>query len=179
MRGLLLLLVAVSVAFPQVNSPPSYLLRLEHSSFESHSCALLQSTGAFHLEVDHDEQVKVFEGSVEPNQLLEIQRNLNSDPLVTLSQQKIEEPLIRTRHDELQITVFREDHWQDLLFRSSDSQQPFEQSLQPLVHWLDNLHKLPHRELSEDEGKNNCLPPKAIVLKKRETATSSTSLTPR
>jgi hypothetical protein len=170
MRGLFLFLAAVSIASGQ--SHPSeypYLVRLEHSTFENHACALLQTTGAFHLEIYVGEDVRVFEGTVPTNDLLEIEGDLNSETLVDLSQQQIEEPLIRTRHDELQVTVLRGDDWQDLFFRSSDSQKPYERWLQPLTRWLDGLHKLPHRELSEDEGKNNCLPPKPITLKKRDT----------
>jgi hypothetical protein len=86
---------------------------------------------------------------------------------VNLSQQQIQEPLIRTRHDELQVSIFRGDGWQDLFFQSSDSQQPFKRWLQPLVHWLDTLPRIPHHELSEDEGKNRCLPVGVIALKKR------------
>src|SRR6476659_7949830 len=140
MRGLLAALVFASSALGQAypsNSP--YLLRLDHYPFEDHSCALLQSSGDFHLEIDHGDRVKVFE-----------------------------EPIIRSgRYDKLQVTVFRGDGWQDLFFRSSDSQRAFKQSLQPLAHWLDDLHKVPHRELSEDAGKNNCLPRSPIVLQIR------------
>jgi hypothetical protein len=165
MRGLLLVLVAVSIASAQVN--PSYLLRLDHSTFEDHSCALLQSTGAFHLEVYYGDDVKVFEGTIQKSNLPQIERALNANALANLSKDQIQEPLMRTQHDELQVTVFRGGHWQDLFFQSSDSQQDFAQSLRPLVRWLDRLHKLPHRELSEDEGKNNCLPRKVIALKSR------------
>jgi hypothetical protein len=163
-----LLLCGIATAQAAGGSSYPYLLRLEHSTFEGHACALVQTTGAFHLEVSRGDDVKVFEGAIPPNDLREIEADLNSQALVDLSQPQIEEPLIRTRHDELQVTVLRSDGWQDLYFRSSDSQQPFERWLQPLVHRLDNLHKLPHRELSEDEGKNNCLPPKSITLKKRD-----------
>jgi hypothetical protein len=155
----------------------TYLLRLDHSNFEGHSCALLQTSGKFHLEINHGDDIKVFEGTIPDNDLLEIERELNNGPLAGLSQQQIQEPLIRTRHDELQVTVFRGDGWQNLYFRSSDSQQPFELWLKPLVHWLDNLHKLPHREFSEDEGKNNCLPARPITLKKRDEATPQPSVT--
>jgi hypothetical protein len=168
MRACLLILIAVSWASGQaVSSPYPYLLRLDHYTFEEHACALLQNSGAFHLEIDHSDDVKVFEGTIDARQLNDIQRDLNSEKLDRLSQQQIEEPIMRTRHDRLQVTIFRGDGWQDLYFRSADSQQPFKQSLQPLVHWLDNLHKVPHRELSEDAGKNNCLPPKVIALQRR------------
>ena len=172
--------MATGQAAPRAPSSYPYLLRLEHSNFEDHSCALLQNTGAFHFEVSRGDDVKVFEGLIATNDVLDIERDLNSDALVKASQQQIEEPLIRTRHDELQLTVFRGDGWQDLYFRSSDSQHPFEHWLQPLVHWLNNLHKLPHRELSEDEGKNNCLPPSVITLKRRDTeASSAEPITPK
>jgi hypothetical protein len=161
------------IAAGQATSAPSYpyLLRLERSNFEGHSCALLQNTGAFHLEVDHGDEVKVFEGTIATNDLFEIEGDLNSEALVDLSQQQIEEPLIPTRRDVLRIAVFRGDRWQYVYFLTSDSQQPFRHWLQPLVYWLDKLHKLPHRELSEDEGKNNCLPRDAIALKKRDAET--------
>jgi hypothetical protein len=168
MRALLLAFVAVSLASGQtVPSPYPYLLRLDHYALGEHACALLQNTGAFHLEIDHGDDVKVFEGTIDVEQLSNIQRDLNTEELDRLSQQQIEEPILRTRRDRLQVTIFRGDGWQDLYFRSSDSQQPFKQSLQSLVHWLDNLHKVPHRELSEDAGKNNCLPPRVIALQKR------------
>ena len=164
------------IAAAQSASTP-YLLRLEHSTFENHACALLQTTGAFHLEIYGGEDVKVFEGTIPASDLLEIEGDLNSEQIVDLSQQQIDEPLIRTRHDELQVTVLRGDGWQDLYFRSSDSQQPYERWLLPLAHWLDNLHKLPHRELSEDEGKNNCLPPKPIALGRRDPGTPQAAVT--
>lgn len=163
------LLCGISAAqVPAAQPQYPYLLRLERSNFEAHACALLQTTGAFHLEVYGGDDVKVFEGTIPTGDLMEIEGDLNSEALVDLTQQQIEEPLIRTRHDELQVTVLRGDGWQDLFFRSSDSQKPYKRWLQPLTHWLDNLHKLPHRELSEDEGKNNCLPPTPITLKKRD-----------
>ena len=169
------------IASAQATGGPSfpYLLRLEHSTFENHACALLQTTGAFHLEIYGGEDVKVFEGTIPASDLLEIEGDLNSEEIVDLSQQQIEEPLIRNRHDELQITVLRGDGWQDLFFRSSDSQKPYERWLQPLTRWLDNLHRLPHRELSEDEGKNNCLPPKPIALKRRDADTPQSRVTPK
>jgi hypothetical protein len=168
MRGVLLAFVAVSVASGQtVPSSYPYLLRLDHYAVDEHACALLQNTGTFHLEIDHGDDVKVFEGTIDAGQLSKIHRDLNTEELDRLSQQQIEEPIFRRRRDRLQVTIFRGDGWQDLYFRSADSQEPFKQSLQPLVHWLDNLHKVPHRELSEDAGKNNCLPPKVIALQRR------------
>ena len=139
---------------------------------------MLQSSGAFHLEINNGDSVRVFEGTLRTNELAAIEADLNSATLVSLSQSLIQEPLIRTRHDELQLTIFRGESWQDLFFQSSDSQQPFKHSLQPLIHWLDGLPKVPHRELSEDEGENRCLPLGVIALRKRGEASAET-LTPK
>jgi hypothetical protein len=168
MRACLLIVIAVSWASGQaVSSPYPYLLRLDHYTLEEHACALLQNSGAFHLEIDQGGDVRVQEGSIDSRQLAAVQSDLNSEQMLRFSQQQIEEPIIRTRHDRLQVTIFRGDGWQDLYFASGDSQQPFKQWLKPLVRWLDDLHKVPHRELSEDAGKNNCLPPKVIALQRR------------
>jgi hypothetical protein len=169
MRGLLAAFLFASSALGQAYPPNyPYLLRLDHSNFEGHSCALLQNTGAFHLEVDSGGDVKVFEGTVPGNRLGEIEAALYRGALANLSQAEIQEPLIRTKHDELQVTVFGDGAWRDLYFQSSDSQAPFKQSLQPLIGSLDHMRKFANRELSEEAGKNNCLPPKVIALRTRD-----------
>jgi hypothetical protein len=171
-RALLTILGVLLLNSAQAEQPDyPYLLRLDHYVSGEQTCALLQKTGAFHLEVDNGRKVRVYEGSLSPSQLAEVQSALNRHPLAGLSQQQIEEPLLRTRYDKLQLNIFRGDRWQDLFFRSSDTQETFKVSLQPLLRWLDGLHSLPHKELSEEQGKNNCLPAGKIELKKRgETA---------
>ena len=144
-----------------------FLVRLEHSNRESHACSLVKTSGDFHLEVDSGEQTRVFEGQLSQTQLLSLEHALDDRTLQNLSQQRIEEPLISNGRDTLQINIFRKDHWQDLLFETAESQAPFQHALEPLLRWLTNFGKLPHRELSEDAGKNNCLPPKKLVLKRR------------
>jgi hypothetical protein len=139
---------------------------MEHTSLESHDCVLLRKTGFFHRESDSGDSTKVFEGTLSANGLRQIQSDLQEPGLQALSQEQIEEPLIR-RSEFLRLEVSRNDHWQELTFRSAESQAPYRQSLQPLVRWLDDLHRVPHKELSEDAGKNNCLPPSKIALKKR------------
>ena len=67
----------------------------------------------------------------------------------------------------LQISIFRTDHWQNLVFIDDNGSQPVPRSLGPLVNWLNSLHVQPHRELNEDEGKNNCQSPKKIELTTR------------
>jgi hypothetical protein len=167
MRPLIFLVITGICSFAQADSSSyPYLLRLEHDNSEDRLCVLLQTSGAFHLEMEQGDTTRIFEGTVRTKEITELERDLNSRTLATLSQQQIEEPLMRSP-DMLQVNVFRADHWQGLLFQSRESQEPFRQSLQPLVHWLHDLHKLPHQEYAEDDARSNCLPPKQIALKKR------------
>jgi len=163
------LLLSVSALAQGDFSQSPYLLRLGHENSEANVCVLLRANGAFHLESERGASARIFEGTLPAASLKRVEDELNDGALVALSEQQIDEPLLRSR-DLLQVNIFRGDHWQDLNFHSLESEEPYRRSLQPLLDWLDGLHKLPHKELSEDAGRNNCLPPKKIVLKKREEA---------
>jgi hypothetical protein len=157
------------LAAPQVDRQYSpSLLRISHETFNDYSCALLQENGAFHLEFAHGDDLKVFEGTTNGGDVQKVQQLLANPQLTALSQEQIDEPIVRGRTEKLQVTVYRHDHWQDLFFQSVESEEPFERALEPLVQWLDDLHKLPHKTFTEDEGKQNCLPPRKITLKKRD-----------
>jgi len=162
-----------ALAFSQVETSP-YLLRMEHTSLESHQCVLLRKTGFFHLEVDGDDSTRVFEGTLSARELGRLKNNLQDPQLKALSQKQIEEPLIR-KPEFLALNISRRENGQQLVFRSAESQEPYWKSLQPIVQWLNNLHKQPHKELSEDAGKNNCLAPGKIALKKRTEEAPSAS----
>ena len=161
----LLFVLLPTLASNQVETSP-YLLRIEHTSLEGHVCALVQKTGFFHLEVDRSDSTRVFEGRLSADGLGRLQNDLQDPELKALSQNQIEEPLIR-KPDFLALNISRGENGQQLVFRSADSQEPYRKSLQPIIQWLNNLHKQPHKELSEDAGKNNCLAPGKIALKKR------------
>lgn len=180
MKVWLFIASVAALASAQSDSRPyPFLLRISHETFNDYSCALLQTTGAFHLEFARGGDIKVFEGVTSPEDVSKIQRILEGPPLQVLSQEQIEEPIVRSRTEKLQLTIRRHDHLQDLFFQSIESEEPFKHLLEPLVGWLDDLHKLPHKEFSEEEGKQNCLPPREIVLKKRDSfPTPSRSFTP-
>jgi hypothetical protein len=168
-RAVFFIVCVATLAAPQIDrqSSPS-LLRISHKTFDDYSCALLQENGAFHLEFAHGDDLKVFEGTTSGDDVQKVQQLLANPQLTALSQEQIEEPIVRGRTENLQVTVYRHDHWQDLFFQSVESEEPFERALEPLVRWLDDLHKLPHKVFTEDEGKQNCLPPRKIALKKRD-----------
>jgi hypothetical protein len=125
----------------------------------------MQKSGAYHLEVEDIEKTKVFEGALKPGETQQVVTKLRSF-LDAVSKGQIEEPLI-AHHELLKLGVPRNGHWAEVRFLSTESQEPYKQSLEPLLRWLDGLHKLPHKELTEDAGKNNCLAPREIVLKRR------------
>lgn len=152
-----------------------FLLRLEHTMRSSSQCVLLQRTGDFHLEHTRGEQTLVLEGRITEAELLKLKSWLDSDELRRLAQPSIVSPLLYQMDDRLQINVFREDHWQNLVFPDSTSQAPHREVLKPLVGWLNALRDEPHRELSEDEGKNHCLPPEKLQLKIRSNHSATTS----
>ena len=176
MRVLLFILGATALAFPQADdSNYSYLFRIAHETSEGYSCVLLRTNGAFHAEANSGETTKVIEGRLGPDKLQTVEQNLRDPMLASLTQTQIEEPLIRSPEDRLEVSVVRNREWQDLYFQSTESQRPFEPALRPLVRWMDDLHKLPHKKLSEDAGKNNCQAAKSLALKKRIFAPATSS----
>ena len=162
---LVALLVAAAPLSAQVDYS-AYLLRLERTTPEAHRCVLLRTNGFFHLESDNGDVTRVFEGSLDAERVGRVQRELKDNELESLSQDQIQEPL-NPKPEFLQIDTLRHDHWQELTFFSTESQQPYSRSLEPLIRWLNDLHKVQHKVLAEDAGKNNCLPSRKIALKKR------------
>lgn len=164
--AVLVVTLATALASAQTASELApYLFRLQHGNAYFSSCVLLQKSGAYHLELEDVENTKVFEGSLQPEEVQQVVANLKPF-LDAVSQGQIEEPLI-AHHELLQLDIARNGHWSEIRFLSAESQEPYRQSLQPILRWLNDLHKLPHKELSEYSGKTNCLVPREIVLKKR------------
>jgi hypothetical protein len=144
----------------------TYVVRMAQETSLNSTCVLLQDTGAFHYESGDRQQTRVLEGKISAAQLEALRQNLGK--LYDLSQAEIEEPLIHGPRNLVDIHIFRKAGSKELLFRSRESQQAYATGLNPLLRWMYGLRKLPHRELSEDAGKRNCLPRKSLVLKSRE-----------
>jgi hypothetical protein len=144
-----------------------YLVRVQRATPGNTICVLLRHDGQFHLEMSHGDRTKALEGSLPSAELLKVQRMLDSDGLPRLSQDKPAPPKATHVSEILQISIFRTDHWQNLVFMDDNGSQPVPRSLGPLVNWLDSLHTQPHQQLNEDESKNNCQSSKKIELKTR------------
>lgn len=146
--------------------PASYLLRMAHENLEGNSCVLLQENGTFHYENGDRYYTRVYEGRVPAAQMSEVNELLQQ--LSTISQRQIEDPLIHGPYDLVDLGFTEDGAWRELLFRTAESQIAYKKSLQPLLQWMDRLHKLPHRQFSEDAGKQNCLPRRRLRLIPRD-----------
>lgn len=149
--------------------PPSYpyLLRIEKREAYMNTCVLLKKDGSFHFErIRNVDRVTVLEGELSPDALANIATLLQRPDLVNLRQDDIPEPLIPFG-DEIQLNVFRHDHWQDLVFPDSKDRKKLVPTVDSLVDWLAGLPKLQHREMGEFEGRNNCLTEGKIELRSR------------
>jgi len=158
-------------AFSQSERPADseisrYLVRVQRTTPGNAICVLLRHDGQFHLETAHRDRTKVLEGSLPSSELLKVQRMLDNDGLPRLSQEKPGSPRMTRVSEILQISIFRTDHWQNLIFMDDNGSQTVPRSLDPLLNWLDSLHKQPHQQMNE-ESKNNCQSPKKIELRKR------------
>src|SRR6266498_989694 len=166
-------LLAVPSAFSEAGHS-SYALRMAHETANNTACVLLQQDGGFHYESGDRDNTSVYEGELTAAQLDAAEASAHT--LSAISQDQIEEPLLHGSRDLLDIHFFQNGDVRELLFRSSESQEPFKTQLKPLRQWMDGLRKLPHRELSEDAGKNNCLPRRELVLKRRDEVVSQPPL---
>jgi hypothetical protein len=149
-----------------------YLLRMSRVIPHLESCVLLRRDGGYHLERDHDESSDVYEGELSAEELARLQHWVDDEQLQALTRDQIVTPLVSQAEDEVQINIFRSDHWQDLLFLSSESRAPIH-ALAPLLEWFNGLHNSPHRTISEDVGRNNCMTPGKIAFSTRPSTRSA------
>jgi VWFA-related protein len=140
------------------NSKHSYELRLEQVTEGENVCVLLRRDGHYHFEHTLSDRARVYEGSISQASLKEIQTVVNNDELLRLTQSKIPLHLYSVSWDELDLRVARATGWQQLRFPDAESRKAFRQSLDPLVKWLHALPTENRIEMTEEEGKNNCLP---------------------
>jgi hypothetical protein len=142
---------------------------MQRVTSQVNACVLLRQDGNYHLERDLGDTTEVFEGELTADELSRLQVWLDDEQLQKVTREQIMTPLVSQSKDELQINVFRGDHWQDLVFLSSESRAPFH-ALTALLEWFNALHNEPHRVIPEDAGKHNCLMPGRIAFGARPTS---------
>jgi hypothetical protein len=149
--------------------PPNYpyLLRLERRELYANSCVLVKTDGNFHYEhIRSVDRVTVLEGILSPEALARLTALLQRPDLVNIRQEDVPEPLIPFG-DEIQVNVFRRDHWQDLVFPDSKDRKGLAPTVDVLVDWLATVPSLSQRQRTEFEGRNNCLTERKIELHSR------------
>jgi hypothetical protein len=160
------------LAFSQADHPTNtetslYLMRVQRKAQEDSICVLLRHDGQFHAETTHGDHIKVMEGSLPGPELLKVQQMLDSDGLPKLTSEKLAPPRTTRPLEVLQISIFRTDHWQNLIFMADKgSQTGTLRSLNPLLKWVESLPRKSHLVMNEDDS-NNCQSPKKIELKTR------------
>ncbi|MBZ5665255.1 MAG: VWA domain-containing protein [Acidobacteriia bacterium] len=137
---------------------------------------MLRRDGYYHFERILSDKALVYEGSVSQASLEEIQTVVNNDELLRLTQSKIPLHLYSVSWDELDLRIARVTGWQKLRFPDAESRKAFGQSLDPLLKWFQALPTKNRTEMTAEEGKNNCLPPRSeeAKLKTRERPARST-----
>ena len=144
-----------------------YLVRVQRKTPRNTICVLLRQDGKFHMETTSRDRTKVLEGSLRSSELRKVHRMLDGGAVPGLSQDKPLPPETTRVSQIVQISIFRTDHWQNLVFMDENGRQAVPRSLGPLLNWVGSLEKQPHRQLNEDESKNNCQSPKKIELQER------------
>ena len=119
----------------QVNGV-SYLVRLEHQTRQEDVCMLLQKDGHYHLERVSEGTAHVFEGTLEPSVVSELESHLNTPQIVALRQGQIDSSPTNDV-DQLMITIPRPAGWQKLVFSSAQSRKPYKTDVDPIIKWLD------------------------------------------
>lgn len=144
-----------------------YLMRMEKEADNTNTCVLVKRDGSYHYERNHhDVHVSVSEGELTPDALVRLVALLQRPDLVNLRQSDIPVRMFFFG-DQIQLNVFRKDHWQDLIFPDSKDRKKLVPTVESLDDWLTALPKLQHREFTEFEARNNCLTEHKIELRTR------------
>jgi hypothetical protein len=153
----------------QVPEPAvSYVLRLERRAGHLESvCVLLNTNGRYHLERHQPRKVRVFEGGVDSGELRNIIHLVSEDPLYHAEQKDVPDLMMKADDDWVTLAVQRSGFWQKLSFPDSVSREPFQDAMVPLLTWLESINKRRLHEISEEAGRNNCLPPSKTELSQR------------
>ncbi|HSE49700.1 MAG TPA: hypothetical protein VLA96_10875 [Terriglobales bacterium] len=156
-----LLLLAFPAAFAQESTLAKlYVVRLQRTTPYESVCALVRADGSYRLEETH--QKRVFEGLLLSDALATLRKALNDPAMVSLSQAQIEMPNIEAASfDHMQVTIARDNGWQDLRFRSPD-RKPAKDQVEALQDFLGDLRKVPKARLADSDA-NDCIPPPAVI----------------
>lgn len=176
------LFFGVITANSQVNQSTAglspYLLRLERMLPDSDSCALVRRNGDYHYERLLRRKIDIFEGTLGVEDVQLLQETLSKEALRELSQDRIKEPAIH-KIDDLFLSIVRDESWQNLKLFGVEGRAPYRESIEPLLNLLEKFPREKRARLSEDAGRNNCMPSENIRLAQRPKTQPNSNLDKR
>jgi hypothetical protein len=143
------------------------LLRMERAQAGEVTCVLIHDSGAYRLEKMFRAKTEIYRGNVGAAGVEQLRGLLANGQLKNVSQDKIHAPLITDTLDDLQFAIWRNGDWQELTFLSPSSRKPFEESVDPLVRWFQDLRKKRPGAARVDESPTRCMPtaPSRLTVK--------------
>ena len=160
-----LLLISASA---QSNSAPNFLFRMAHREGSKGSCILVETDGNFHLEENHHNSTRVFQGTLSSERLAALHVLLASSEFQHLLPGAVASSLLPTGFDETLISIPRDGRWMSLRFINGLSSDRNQSLLNQFLKWEHGAAKSSHKKLQEESGRNSCLPPGDVELKTRQ-----------
>jgi hypothetical protein len=149
-------------------TPPSYLMRLVHAHVYENDCVLVRGDGQYHLERETAQKTEIFEGMLLQTELQKVEHFLSADELMASNDDKLLKPSSAGPSVQVILSVHRPGRWQNLTFAEPGSWESYQESVVPLIKWLEEMRKAKNRvKLREEVARNNCLPPPKLELKTR------------
>ncbi len=143
-------------------------MRLVHAHVYENDCVLVRGDGQYHLERETAQKTEIFEGMLSLPELQKVEHLLSADELMALNDDKLLKPSSAGPSVQVILSVHRPGHWQNLTFAEPGSWESYQESVVPLIKWLEEMRKAKKRvKLREEIARNNCLPPPKLELKTR------------
>lgn len=117
------------------------LLRMERVQRGEAVCVLVQDDGSYRLEKLFRAKTEMYTGSLDSTRIERLRAMLDDDQLRKLSQENIHKPLITDTIDDLQFAILRNRGWQELMLHAPASRKPYKESIDPLLHWFQDLQR--------------------------------------
>ena len=141
------------------------ILRIERVQDGEAVCALISDDGGYRLEKMFQNKNEMYNGTMDISRLEHLRQLLRNEQLSSLSQTDIHKPLITDTADDVQLAIRRDAGWQELVFLAPASRKPFRESLEPLLHWFQDLQKQRPSATRVTGLLTSCMPPPEAQVK--------------
>jgi hypothetical protein len=140
------------------------LLRMERVQRGEAVCVLVRDDGSYRLEKLFQAKTEMYSGSLGSIGVGQLRTMLANEQLRKLAQENIHSPLISDTIDTLQLDIWRDRGWQDLRFFAPESRKPFQESLDPLLRWFQQVQKHPPTAVRVEGPPMRCQPMRVTEL---------------